>query len=226
VTSRSVFLFVSIGLALGISVSSVEAQDVTEASQEVAQEVLPPILEHMPLACMNTDGFPEFTAEVPGDLQTVRVFFRSNISTTFYFVEMTKVEGLWEAVIPKPEFPPTESVIYYIEAVDKSGNNMRTGEYSPRIDNSCAEARRVEDAPNITVGATEAGVLSVPAGFSAEGIVGFVNLAAGSEQIAVGVGLGTKAILGLVGAGAAGTTLVTIAATGDESPSSPQSNPQ
>jgi hypothetical protein len=157
----------------------------------------------------------------------VRVFFHSNISTTFYFVEMSKVGGQWEGILPKPELPPTESVTYYIEAVDKSQNNMRTGEYNPRVYESCDEDQWVGAVPNITVGAAEAGVATVPAGFSAVGITGFVNLAAaGSEQIAVGAGLGAKAIVGLVGAAAAGTTLVTVAATGDESPSTPGSNPQ
>ncbi len=222
-TSRSFLLYLVTAFAILGSVALAAPQEVAAASQEEP----PSVLLHTPLTCIDTDGYPEFVADVPGDPQNVRVFFHSNISTTFYFVEMSKVEGQWEGIIPKPELPPTESVTYYIEAVDKSSNILRTGEYYPRVDESCDEDKLVGAVPNITVGATEAGVATVPAGFSAEGIVGFVNLAAaGSEQIAAGVGLGTKAIAGLVGAAAAGTTLVTVAATGDESPSTPQSNPQ
>jgi hypothetical protein len=80
-----------------------------------------PYIRHNGPDCWPRGEFVQLDALVEPleNIETVRVFFRSDKYPDFYFVEMNRVDGLYQAVMPIPS-QETERIIYYIEAVDRS----------------------------------------------------------------------------------------------------------
>src|SRR5262245_19583919 len=146
----------------------------------------------------------------PGDIQTAKFYFRSTEHPDYYYVELTLGPGGGTAIGPKAE-PTTASVTYYLELVTKSFNSFRTEERAVPVASGSECKRRDPEAafytgqnPDIAVGATRAGVASLPPGFQAECISRFLNVL-GSVGDVGGGGISGKAIgiIAGVGGGAA-----------------------
>jgi hypothetical protein len=185
-----------------------------------------PTIQHTALQCFPNDQFPQISAVVDpaAELRTCKVYFRSEQYLDFYYVEAEINGDMCQAVLPSPT-EETRGVVYYIEVVDQSFNSTRTAEYGTEVasGNDCSRRDPVVawftgTDPSIIVGATRAGMASVPPGFQAAGIVGFVTAAGTAAGVGSGVGAGTIAAVG-AGAVAAGAG-VAVAAGGEESPTS------
>jgi hypothetical protein len=130
---------------------------------------------------------------------------------------------IFSAVLPIPS-PDTEQVVYYIEAVDMDFNNAQTPEADPEVsDSETCEKRNPEaayfqgDNPDIVVGAVTAGASSIPLGFQATGITGFISASGVVTSVgAAAAGAGSAGAAGAAaaaagaagGLGAAGTVIV------------------
>jgi hypothetical protein len=192
-------------------------------------------IEHPGIECLTHDHFPQVDAGIrPGDqVQTSRVYFRSDKYPDFYYVEMTKEHPTiddFQAILPKPG-PETERIIYYLEAIDLEIETYQTAEFAPPVI-AAEECRRrgapawFEGDPSIVVGATQPGAAAIPPGFQAIGITGFVNSLGVLSTIGGGAGgvLGSAAgaVLVVGGGAAAAATAVVIATGGDEEASPPR----
>jgi len=178
-------------------------------------------IDHDPLECIPISNFAAFDAELtpPENVESCRLYFRSNVSPDYYFVEMsvTLESGLYRTYLPKPT-SATSSVEYYLECLNTEFANTRTTAHMADVVESADECRRRQPAaayfvgedPAIVVGAVNpAAQLAPPAGFSIEG------LAVATEGVSRGVVI--------AGAGAAAAAGITIAALAGDDPSSPAS---
>lgn len=207
-----------------------------EDFQEQAQPAIgdapskPTEIQHQGIECLSREYFPKVDAVIPpgAQVQTSRVYFRSDKYPDFYWVEMTKNHPTiddFQTLLPKPG-PETERIIYYGESVDLDFDNLQTPEYAPEVIETEECERRGTPAwytgenPSIVVGATQPGAAAIPPGFQAMGITGFVNslgvLSSVGGGTAGGVLGSTGAILVVGGGAAAVATGVLIATGGDE----------
>jgi len=191
---------------------------------------MPTGIDHSGIECLTHDHFPRVDAGIqPGDeVQTSRVYFRSDKYPDFYYVEMTKEHPTiddFQAVLPKPG-PETERIIYYLESVDTKFESLQTPEFAPEVI-AAEECRRrgapawFEGDPSIVIGATQPGAAAIPPGFQAIGITGFVNSLGVLSSIGGGaaggiVGSTAGAVLVVGGGAAAAATGVVVATGGDE----------
>jgi hypothetical protein len=203
------------------------------SSAAMAVEQGGPDIRHSALDCLPQDQFPQLEAVVrPGaEVQTAKVYFRSDKYPDFYYVEM-KLPGVvpgtvaqaavdaFLGILPKPS-AETENVIYYVEAVDLSFESARTVEHAPSVVPTEDECRRRDpdgayyrgDNPGIVVGATRPGAPPIPPGFQAAGITGFIDAAG----VASGGGVPTGVWVG-IGAGAAAAAAALLAGGDSNSP--------
>lgn len=190
-----------------------------------AKEVLAqadPDIQHSAIECFPNNQHAICSAViVPGpEIQTARVYFRSDKYLDFYYVEMAGNGDDFEAILPIPG-EETDTVIYYVEAVTEAFGTARTAEHDPMVA-SDSECKRRDAAaawwtggnPGIVIGAVVEGASAIPPGFQALGITGFVS-AAGAMSSAAG-GIGTGAAIG-IGAGAAAAATGAVVATGGNS---------
>lgn len=209
---------VSIGPHHFLRVSQPQEEDVETAQTSIT-------VEHSALDCLANDQYAQLTATIqPGQLvQSGRVYFRAAQHPDFYYVEMVGEGDLFSAVLPMPS-PDTESVVYYIEAVDMDFNNAQTPEANPEVSDSEACEKRDPAAayyqgenPDIVVGAVTAGASSIPLGFQASGITGFISASGVVTSVgAAAAGAGSAGAAGAAaaaagaagGLGAAGTVIV------------------
>ncbi len=190
---------------------------------------LPTGIEHSEIECVTHDHHPRVDAGIrPGDqVQTSRVYFRSDKYPDFYYVDMTKEHPTiddFQAILPKPG-PETERIIYYLESVDTKFESLQTPEFDPEVIDA-EECRRrggawVEEEASIVIGALQPGAAAIPPGFQAIGITGFVNSLGVLSTIGGGaaggvVGTTAGAILVVGGGTAAAATGVVVATGGDE----------
>jgi hypothetical protein len=190
----------------------------------------PTSIQHTGIECLSREYFPKVDAAIPpgAQVQTSRVYFRSDKYPDFYWVEMTKDHPTiddFQALLPKPG-PETERIIYYAESVDLDFDNLQTSEFSPEVIDTEECRKRGTPAwytgqdPSIVVGATQPGAAAIPPGFQAIGITGFVNslgvLSSVGGSAAGGVLGSTGAILVVGGGAAAVATGILIATGGDE----------
>ena len=102
-------------------------------------------IEHEPLKCIPGDEFPMLNAliEPPADVQLARLFFRAAQHSDLYFVDMTMspVDGKFHVVLPKAS-PETKSIHYYVEAIDREFDSVRTEEFVAVVETAAACQRR------------------------------------------------------------------------------------
>ena len=196
--------------------------------------IVPDDIEHQELECLVRDRFPVVDADIsPGDeVQTSRVYFRSDKYPDFYYVDMAAENPTiddFRAVLPKPG-AETERIYYYLEAVDSNFDSLQTPEFDPEVldIDDCDDPSAVYDGddPRIVIGATSGGAAAIPPGFQAVGITGFVSsigvlTTVGGAAAATGIASTTGLVLVVAGstAAAAGTTVVIT--TTDEKEASP-----
>jgi hypothetical protein len=134
------------------------------------------------LICIPTNRYPVVLAEIDSydAVRSAKAYFRSNLFSDFYYVEMEPTEAGFQAILPMPS-PETHRVIYYVEAVDVAFNGGRTEEHDPEVTDRCkrdpAGAIVPGSEPGIVVEALAAGASAIPPGFQAVGIAGFTTSA-------------------------------------------------
>jgi uncharacterized repeat protein (TIGR01451 family) len=166
----------------------------------------------------------EALVEPPDELITIKAYFRADVYSLYYYVEMTRVGDVYQAVLPKPS-SEISGVVYYLEAIDSAFNSVRTEEFHPEVvvdASSCRERNPTPpayfDGPaNITVGATGEGA-SFPPGFLTEGIVGTITAA--GRVAASGGGVGTAVALAAAGGAAVGVGVLVSGGNDDTTTSS------
>jgi len=172
-----------------------------------------PLIRHSAVGCIGRGDYAIVTAAIdPRDqVRVARAYFRSSAYPDFYYVEMRGAGPSFEGILPKPG-PETQSIMYYIEAIDLAFNSARTPENDADVAPSADECKRQDpnaahfggENPGIAVGATVKGAPALPPGFLADGIVRFVSTAGTAAAAGAGGGIGTPAIVAFgVGAAAA-----------------------
>jgi hypothetical protein len=152
-----------------------------------------PVIGHEPVACFIAGEFPLIDARIEplSGVARARVYFKSALGTSYYFVEMTATEGVFQGKLPRPriEASPIE---YYIQATTAEFVEAQTPQASARVvekEEDC-EGKVAAIGPQgpVQVFSASTGAALNPAGFAASGI---------------GIAAGTLALL-LGGAAAAG----------------------
>ena len=160
----------------------------------------------------------EALVEPTDGLTTVKAYFRANLYTQYYYVEMVLAGAVYQGVLPKPSSEIT-GVHYYLEAMDSSFNAVRTAEYTPQVvsdEASCRERNPtpvtyLDGAGAITVGSTGSGS-AFPAGFLSEGITGTI------PAVGRAAGGGSGLLIGGAAAAGAAVGIGVLVAGGDDSP--------
>lgn len=139
-----------------------------------------PVIQHQPLTCVPAEGNTRITAKATSadSVTSMKVYFRSNIASSEYFIEMRRdSDGSFWALLPKTS-PATNAVAYRIVAKDSSGLVTATPLVTVSAASSCAAASRPEDAryaSNVVLGLTVPSQSGLPVGFGCTGIVGVIT---------------------------------------------------
>lgn len=139
-----------------------------------------PAIQHQPLTCVPADGNTRVTAKATSadSVTSMKVYFRSNIASSEYFIEMRRdSDGSFWALLPKTA-PATNAVAYRIVAKDSSGVVSATPLVTVSTSSSCAASARPEDAryvSNVVLGLTVPSQTGLPVGFGCAGIVGVIT---------------------------------------------------
>jgi hypothetical protein len=178
-----------------------------------------PTLVHAGLECIAPGRFAVVLSGIDpsAEIQTAKVYFRSQLYPDFYWVAMTYEEGRFVAILPQAT-PETPRVIYYLEAIDQAFEVARSAEFDPIVDDcddDPAVAYLSGSAPEIVVGATTAGASAIPPGFAAAGIIGTIASTGVASSLGAGIGTGV-AVAGAAGAAGAAAAVVVVA-QGDSS---------
>jgi len=189
-----------------------------------------PRIEHDDVDCLPREEFTQFLASIQpaSTIRAAKLYFRSSLYPEFYFVVMSlDAAGSFETVMPLPA-AETIKVVYYIEAVDLSFQTSRSEELEVLVGNGSGCSRGPGavlfsgGSPAIVVGATQAGIPAIPAGFQASGITGFLT-ATGGIAATGGGGIGVGVAVGAAAGAAAGVGV--IVAGGGESDGATTSAP-
>ena len=133
------------------------------------------------------------------DLARSRVYFRPEGVSAWYYVDMKADQACFAGTLPKPGKKLVgKKIEYYLEAQNKAFEPARTAEFAPIVVRSAQECKKDVPVAPFLNNATVAVFPSVPAGF-------------------VGVGgIGTAAVVGIVGAGAAAATTAAVVASSND----------
>jgi PKD domain-containing protein len=153
-------------------------------------------IDHKAVGCIVVGKYPKMNAcfTPAASLAQSRVYFRPEGTPSWYYVNMKSDQPCLTGILPKPSKKLVgKHVEYYLEAQNKTFVPSRTAEYAPIVVRSAQECKKNIPVAPFLNNATVAVFPSVPAGF-------------------VGGGIGTAAVVGIVGAGAAavGTTAVVV----------------
>jgi PKD domain len=152
-------------------------------------------IDHKAVGCIIVGKYPKMNAcfTPAPNLARGRVYFRPEGTTSWYYVDMKSDTPCYAGVLPKPGKKLVgKKIEYYVEGQDKTFNAARTAEFGPVVVKSAQECKKEVPVAPFLNNATVAVFPSLPAGFAA------------------GSAIGTGAVLGIVGAGAAavGTAVV------------------
>jgi hypothetical protein len=175
-----------IGFSLALLASSAAAAQ----SQGVA-------IDHKAVGCIVVGKYPKMNAcfTPAADLARSRVYFRPEGVPSWYYVDMKTDQPCFTGTLPKPGKKLVgKKIEYYVEAQNKTFEPARTAEFAPIVVKSAQECKKNVPVAPFVNNATVAVFPSVPAGF-------------------VGGGIGTAAVVGIVGAGAAAATTAAVVAT-------------
>jgi hypothetical protein len=170
------------------SLSPVEAAPPSSAPLE-QQAGTPgaPVINHEPVACFVVGEFPLLDARIEptSSVARARVYFKSALGTSYYFVEMTATEGVFQGKLPRPriEASPIE---YYIQATTAEFVEAQTPQVSARVVEKAedCEGKVAAYGPSgpVQVFSAATGAALNPAGFAAGGI----GIAAGTLALILG----------------------------------------
>jgi hypothetical protein len=146
-----------------------------------------PVINHEPVACFVVGEFPLLDAKIEptASVARARVYFKSALGTSYYFVEMTATEGVFYGKLPRPriEASPIE---YYIQATTAEFVEAQTPQVSARVveKKEDCEGKVAAYGPSgpVQVFSAATGAALNPAGFAASGI----GIAAGTLALILG----------------------------------------
>ena len=144
-------------------------------------------IDHKAVGCIVVGKYPKMNAcfNPASSLARSRVYFRPEGAASWYYVEMKSDQPCFTGILPRPGKKLVgKKIEYYVEGQDKTFNASRTAEYDPVVVKSAQECKKDVPVAPFLNNAAVAVFPALPAGFVAGGI-------------------GTGAVLGIVGAGAA-----------------------
>jgi hypothetical protein len=151
-------------------------------------------IDHKAVGCIVVGKYPKMNAcfTPAANLAKSRVYFRPEGTPSWYYVDMKSDQPCLTGILPRPGKKLVgKHVEYYLEAQNKAFVPSRTEGYAPIVVRSAQECKKNIPVAPFLNNATVAVFPSVPAGF-------------------VGGGIGTAAVVGIVGAGAAAATTTAI----------------
>jgi hypothetical protein len=154
-------------------------------------------IDHKAVGCIVVGKYPKMNAcfSPAADLARSRVYFRPEGVPSWYYVEMKSEQPCFTGTLPKPGKKLVgKKIEYYVEAQNKAFEPARTAEFDPIVVKSAQECKKNVPVAPFLNNATVAVFPSVPAGF-------------------VGGGIGTAAVVGIVGAGAAAAGTAAVVAS-------------
>jgi len=154
-------------------------------------------IDHKAVGCIVVGKYPKMNAcfTPTAELARSRVYFRPEGVPSWYYVEMKSDQPCFTGTLPRPGKKLVgKKIEYYLEAQNKAFEPARTAEFDPIVVKSAQECKKNVPVAPFLNNATVAVFPAVPAGF-------------------VGGGIGTAAIVGIVGAGAAAAGTAAVVAS-------------
>lgn len=201
---------VAIGVAAMMSTPLVPAVPAAAAQIQVG---------HSAVNCVVADQYPQLEATAPPgtNVRSARAYFRSALTSEFYYVEGELSAGRWVFRLPRPNMN-AGPITYYVEFLGPDG---RTADHTAVVvaDTGDCEGRPVAavapSGPAAVFG--PGGVIAAPPGFGGVGAASTIGTAG-----TVAAGKGVSAALLIAGlAVAAGAAVAIIASGDDDEPVSP-----
>lgn len=188
------------------------------AAQPAAEVALDPAVE-----CWSHSEFPILGAQVtpPSEIVRSRLYFRCSLYPDYYFVDLTRENGVYRGVAPQAE-ESCPQVHYYVEALSLDFTSVRTEERIADVATPDECRRRFPgvawfpgDNPNIFLGST-LGTAGMAPGFKTLGIAGFISSTGSAVALsAASGGISTGVVAGIAAGGAAAAGLGVLATGGD-----------
>jgi hypothetical protein len=181
---------------------------------------------HSPVGCMVAGTNPEIDAGITPDEQVLggRVYFKSALGDSFYYVEMAPGAGRFVGVLPKP-LPNAGPITYYVEGLGRDYAQSQTPEQRAVVVDRPEDCG---DKPVSALGPSEpvrvfsvAGGTALPPGFSGVSSVVAAGTGAAAAGAVAGGGVSGKTALIAVGAVAVGVVTVVVITKGENPPASP-----
>src|SRR6266545_5517475 len=144
-------------------------------------------IDHKAVGCIVVGKYPKMNAcfTPAASLARSRVYFRPEGTPSWYYVDMKSDQPCFSGTLPRPGKKLVgKKIEYYVEAQNKAFEPARTAEFDPIVVKSAQECKKNVPVAPFLNNATVAVFPALPAGF-------------------VGGGIGTAAVVGIVGAGAA-----------------------
>src|SRR5438552_5131361 len=154
-------------------------------------------IDHKAVGCIVVGKYPKMNAcfSPAASLARSRVYFRPEGNPSWYYVDMKSDQPCFAGTLPRPGKKLIgKKIEYYVEAQNKAFEPARTAEFDPIVVKSAQECKKNVPVAPFLNNATVAVFPAVPAGF-------------------VGGGIGTAAVVGIVGAGAAAAGTAAVVAT-------------
>jgi hypothetical protein len=159
-------------------------------------------IDHKAVGCIVVGKYPKMNAcfTPAANMARSRVYFRPEGVASWYYVDMKSEQPCFTGTLPKPGKKLVgKKIEYYVEAQNKTFEPSRTAEFDPVVVRSAQECKKNVPVAPFLNNATVAVFPSVPAGFVGAGTIG------------------TAAVVGIVGAGAAvAGTAVAVASNNDD----------
>jgi hypothetical protein len=182
---------------------------------------------HSPVSCMVAGTNPQIEAGITPDaqVQAGRVYFKSALGDSYYYVEMVPGGVQYVGVLPKPRVD-AGPVTYYVEGIGRDYAQSQTPEQQAIV---VEKKEDCGDKPVAGLGPADpvrvfsvTGGTALPPGFSGVSSVVAAGTGAGATAAAgaaaAGGGLSTTTLLIAGGAVAVGVGTVVIATGGNENP--------
>jgi hypothetical protein len=143
-------------------------------------------LTHDQISCFIAGEFPLLDASIMPvpNVARARIYFKSALIETYYYVEMTPAEGKFVGKLPRPRVEASP-ITYYVEATTTDFTDLKLPEVSALVienKDDCPDKRVAAIGPvgEVTVFSSATGLAIAPAGFAAAagGLLGIGGLVA------------------------------------------------
>ncbi len=139
-----------------------------------------PVIRHTAPDFLPNTRYPliEFAISPGSRIATAKLYFRSAQYPHFYYVEMRRqTDGdRFQGVIPIPD-AETTSVVYFVDALDRSFSSLRSPFYTVEVTGNPASASFTGGDPGIVVGQTVSSAPLTPPGFRVDGVIAYLDIA-------------------------------------------------